>query len=71
MSDAGRVGSIERVEGGQSRIGSCGAGWWRVWRERVRSSRKRVGSMVLARLIQYDYSIDEAQYLIRGPCFSP
>ena len=47
MSEAGWVGRIERVDGGQSRMGSLGAGWWRVSRDRARRSRRGVGSMVL------------------------
>ncbi len=48
MSDAGRVGSIERVDGGQSRMGSLAAGWRRVSRKPASNSRRGVGSMILA-----------------------
>ena len=53
------MGRSERVEGGQSRMGSLRAGWWRVSRERARSSRSGVGSMVLAWLIRCNRPLDE------------
>ena len=43
MRDAGWLGMIKRTDGGQSRMGSLGAGWRRVSRELRRSSRRRVG----------------------------
>ena len=43
MRDAGRIGRIERVDGGQSRMESLGAGWWRVSRDWERIERREGG----------------------------
>ena len=65
MRDAGWVGRIERVEGGQPKIGSLGVGWRRVSREDLRSCRRGVGSMMLEGLVQQGHWLDELQCLLK------